>query len=90
MDVQNVLKNDETGVSKPKVLVIDDEENVCELITLYFEKAGYDVVCSGDGNEGIGHGSHPETGHRYPRPHAAGHGRSGCVQGDPQVQQRSA
>jgi len=53
MDVQNVLKNDETGVSKPKVLVIDDEENVCELITLYFEKAGYDVVCSGDGNEGI-------------------------------------
>ena len=36
MDVQNVLKNDDTGVSKPKVLVIDDEENVCELITLYF------------------------------------------------------
>ncbi len=53
MDVQNVLKSDETGVSKPKLLVIDDEENVCELISLYFEKAGYDVVCSGDGNEGI-------------------------------------
>lgn len=53
MDVQNVLKSDDTGVSKPKVLVIDDEENVCELITLYFEKAGYDVVSSGDGNEGI-------------------------------------
>jgi len=53
MDVQNVLKSDETGVSKPKILVIDDEENVCELITLYFEKAGYDVVCSGDGMEGI-------------------------------------
>lgn len=53
MDVQNVLKSDETGVSKPKVLVIDDEENVCELITLYFEKAGYDVGCCGDGNDGI-------------------------------------
>jgi len=53
MDVQNVLKSDETGISKPKLLVIDDEENVCELISLYFEKAGYDVVCSGDGNEGI-------------------------------------
>lgn len=53
MEVQNVLKTDETGVSKPKVLVIDDEENVCELITLYFEKAGYDVVCTGDGNEGM-------------------------------------
>lgn len=53
MDVQNMLKNDETGVSKPKVLVIDDEENVCELITLYFEKAGYDVVSCSDGAEGI-------------------------------------
>jgi DNA-binding response OmpR family regulator len=53
MDVQNVLKSDDTGVSKPKVLVIDDEENVCELITLYFEKAGYEVVCTGDGSEGI-------------------------------------
>ena len=53
MESQNVLKTDETGVSKPKVLVIDDEENVCELITLYFEKAGYDVVCAGDGSEGL-------------------------------------
>jgi len=53
MDVQSVLKSDETGAHKPKVLVIDDEENVCELITIYFEKAGYDVVCAGDGAEGI-------------------------------------
>ncbi len=53
MDVQNVLKTDDTGASKPVVLVIDDEENVCELITLYFEKAGYAVACAGDGNDGI-------------------------------------
>ena len=53
MDVQNMLKTDDTGASKPRVLVIDDEENVCELITLYFEKAGYDVVCAGDGNDGM-------------------------------------
>ena len=53
MDGQNMLKSEETGPSKPKILVIDDEENVCELITLYFEKAGYDVVCSGDGNQGV-------------------------------------
>lgn len=44
---------DETTPSKPKVLVIDDEENVCELITLYFEKSGFDVICSGDGVEGM-------------------------------------
>jgi len=53
MDVQSVLKKDETGSSKTKVLVIDDEENVCELITLYFEKAGYEVVCTGDGLGGV-------------------------------------
>ena len=53
MEVQYVLKTDETGVSKSKVLVIDDEANVCELISLYFEKAGYDVVCAGDGSEGL-------------------------------------
>ena len=53
MDVQSVLKTDETGAGKPKVLVIDEEENVCELITIYFEKAGYDVVCCGNGEDGI-------------------------------------
>lgn len=51
--MENVLKKDDTGTGKPRVLVIDDEENVCELITLYFEKAGYEVVCSSDGNESI-------------------------------------
>jgi len=51
--MENVLKKDETGTGKPRVLVIDDEENVCELITLYFEKAGYEVMCSGNGAEGI-------------------------------------
>lgn len=48
-----MLKTDETGVTKPKVLVIDDEENVCELITLYFEKSGYEIMCTPDGMEGI-------------------------------------
>ena len=53
MDGQNLLKKDDTGISKTRVLVIDDEENVCELITLYFEKAGYEVISSGSGTEGI-------------------------------------
>ena len=53
MDVQSVLKRDETGASGPRVLVIDDEESVCELISLYFEKAGYEIICTGDGNEGV-------------------------------------
>jgi DNA-binding response OmpR family regulator len=40
-------------MTKQKVLVIDDEENVCELISLYFEKAGYEVTTSPDGADGI-------------------------------------
>ncbi|MDO8683501.1 MAG: response regulator transcription factor [Armatimonadota bacterium] len=40
-------------MSKQKVLIIDDEENVCELISLYFGKAGYDVACAAGGNEGL-------------------------------------
>ncbi len=40
-------------LAKQKVLVIDDEENVCELISLYFGKAGYEVLCARDGAEGL-------------------------------------
>lgn len=40
-------------MAKQKILVIDDEENVCELVSLYFGKAGYEVVCAADGVEGL-------------------------------------
>jgi two-component system, OmpR family, response regulator len=40
-------------MSKQKILIVDDEENVCELVSLYFGKAGYDVVCASDGQEGL-------------------------------------
>jgi DNA-binding response OmpR family regulator len=40
-------------MTKQKVLVIDDEENVCELISMYFDKAGYEVVTAVDGADGI-------------------------------------
>jgi len=39
--------------NKQKVLVIDDEANVCELISLYFDKAGYEVFCACTGSEGL-------------------------------------
>jgi len=50
---QNARNKDEKGPVKQKVLVIDDEENVCELITLYFEKSGFEVLACGDGMEGM-------------------------------------
>jgi DNA-binding response OmpR family regulator len=40
-------------VTKQKVMIIDDEENVCELVSLYFGKAGYEVSCAADGSEGL-------------------------------------
>lgn len=53
MDVQKLQRKEDSEVTKQKVLVIDDEENVCELISLYFSKAGYEVVTAADGTEGI-------------------------------------
>ena len=39
--------------SKTKVLVIDDDVNICELVRLYFEKDGYEVVTVYNGKKGI-------------------------------------
>jgi len=36
-----------------KILVIDDDSNICELLKLYFEKEGYQVRTASDGMEGI-------------------------------------
>ncbi len=36
-----------------KVLVIDDDDNICELFRMYLEKEGYEVRTAGDGVEGL-------------------------------------
>ena len=36
-----------------KVLVIDDDNNICELLRMYLEKEGYEVRTASDGSEGI-------------------------------------
>ncbi len=38
-----------------KLLVVDDDPNICELLRLYFEKEGYKVLTASDGAEGISH-----------------------------------
>jgi DNA-binding response OmpR family regulator len=40
-------------ISKTKVLVVDDDVNICELIRLYFEKDGYEVKTVYNGKSGI-------------------------------------
>ena len=36
-----------------KLLVIDDDPNICEMLKLYFENEGYKVKCAYDGAEGV-------------------------------------
>ncbi|MBQ2755240.1 MAG: response regulator transcription factor [Oscillospiraceae bacterium] len=36
-----------------KVLVADDDKNICELLRLYLEKDGYSVVIANDGEEAV-------------------------------------
>lgn len=40
-------------MSLGKVLVVDDDKNICELLRLYLEKEGYNVVVSHDGEEAV-------------------------------------
>ncbi len=36
-----------------KILVVDDEKNICELLRLYLEKEGYSVVTAYDGGQAV-------------------------------------
>jgi DNA-binding response OmpR family regulator len=40
-------------MSLGKVLVVDDDNNICELLKLYLEKEGYGVMISHDGDEAV-------------------------------------
>ena len=40
-------------MSLGKVLVVDDDNNICELLKLYLEKDGYSVMISHDGEEAV-------------------------------------
>lgn len=40
-------------LNKTKVLVVDDDMNICELIRLYFEKDGYEVLTVYNGRKAI-------------------------------------
>ena len=36
-------------MANQRVMIVDDDVNICELLRLYFEKEGYDVVTVNDG-----------------------------------------
>ncbi|MBR5156101.1 MAG: response regulator transcription factor [Clostridia bacterium] len=39
--------------SKTKILIVDDEKNICEIIRLYVEKEGFSTICAYDGDEAV-------------------------------------
>lgn len=40
-------------MSLDKVLIVDDDKNICDLLRLYLEKEGYSVILSHDGEEAV-------------------------------------
>ena len=40
-------------MASEKILVVDDDNNICELLRLYLEKEGYDVILAHNGGEAV-------------------------------------
>ena len=40
-------------MTNAKILIADDDKNICELLKIYFEKEGYAVVLAGNGEEDL-------------------------------------
>ena len=40
-------------MANKKVLIVDDDTNICELLRLYLEKDGFDTVIANDGEAAI-------------------------------------
>jgi len=40
-------------MSLGRILIVDDDQNICELLRLYVEKEGYDATIAGDGREAL-------------------------------------
>lgn len=40
-------------MSQNKILIVDDDENICELLRLYLEKDGFETVVASDGEQAV-------------------------------------
>lgn len=41
------------GLNHQKILIVDDDANICELLNLYLEKDGFDTVIANDGEQAV-------------------------------------
>lgn len=42
-----------TDMNNQRILVVDDDRNICEIIRLYLEKEGFEVIIANDGQEAL-------------------------------------
>ena len=40
-------------MAQEKIMVVDDDQNICELLRLYLEKDGYNVTIYNDGEDAL-------------------------------------
>ena len=47
------VKKEEVFMPSGKILVVDDDQNICELLRLYIEKEGFEVEIAKDGRKAL-------------------------------------
>ena len=62
-------------MANEKILVVDDDANICELLRLYLTKEGYQVTVANDGEEGLEKVQRRQAGHGAAGRDDAPHGR---------------
>ena len=53
-------------MANEKILVVDDDTNICELLRLYLTKEGYQVTTANDGEEGLEKFNHEKISDFFP------------------------
>ena len=53
MAAPSATERQELHMLETKILVVDDDQNICEVLRLYFENEGYEVRTANDGADGV-------------------------------------
>ena len=61
-------------MDKQRILIVEDEEDMVQLLTLRLESAGYQVTRALDGNDGLAEAKKYQTGYDHIGSDASGHG----------------
>ena len=73
------MRTQRTGNAADRVLVVDDDPTVAEVVTGYLDRAGFTVDRAADGPDALARAAAAPARPRRARPDAARHGRPGGV-----------